>query len=107
MKRIGSFLSVLVLVGTVGAGAARASEGVIEKEEVVPGSNYCHMKFPAIRDDLRSGDSLFSDNPVLKSSTTGDIIDFYGPCDEEPLGKDQVWTQKLQHELDQRDSYVD
>src|SRR5919109_2342472 len=87
MKRIGSFLSALVLSGSVGLTAAQAADGVLVKEEIIPGS-YCHMKFPAIR-----GRTLAGDHPVLKSATTGDVIDFYGSCDEDPLGKDQVIFQ--------------
>jgi hypothetical protein len=34
---------------------------------------------------------------------TGDIIDFYGRCDEDPLGKDQVAAQKLD---DERHSFM-
>jgi hypothetical protein len=31
---------------------------------------------------------------VLKDPSEGDIIDFYGPCDHDPLGKDEVHRQK-------------
>jgi hypothetical protein len=33
----------------------------------------------------------------------GDIIDFYGSCDEDPLGKDQVAAQKL---VDEQRSFM-
>ena len=90
MKNAKGFLAALLLLGNITAsGTALAADGVIEKEELTPGSNYCHMKFPAI-DDY----SLFSDHPVLKSETSGDIIDYYGPCDEDPLGKDQLTKQR-------------
>ena len=65
------------------------SPGVIYKQELTPGS-YCHLKFPAIREE-----TLASDHPVLPDPSDGDIIDYYGPCDEDPLGKDQVHAQKL------------
>jgi hypothetical protein len=101
MKRITSCLSVLVLIGSLGVSAARAADGVLLKNEDVPGS-YCHETFPAIRPS-----TLDTDHPILKSANTGDVIDFYGPCDESPTGKDQVWQQKLdeQHrwELDYDD----
>jgi hypothetical protein len=67
---------------------APADDSVIEKA-VAPGS-YCHQKFRAI-----DPSTLDSDNPSLRSSTSGDVIDYYGPCDETPTGKDQVWQQKL------------
>jgi hypothetical protein len=93
MKRIGSFLSVLVVVGSLGAsGSALAVDGVLSKQEFTPGS-YCHMKFPAIRPSTLAGNK-----PELKSSTTGDVIDFHGPCDENPGGKDQVVSQRIEHE---------
>ena len=31
---------------------------------------------------------------VLKDERTGDVIDFYGPCDESPTGQDQVQSQR-------------
>ena len=88
MKIATSFLAGLVLMGSVGVSAAKAADGVITKEEAVPGS-YCHMQFPAIEES-----TLYTDHPVLKSADSGDIIDFYGPCDENPLGQDQVMAQR-------------
>ena len=49
---------------------------------------YCHLRFPAIR-----GRSFGSAKPELKRPTTKDIIDFYGPCDYDPLGKEEVQRQ--------------
>ena len=91
MKRIGSMITVLVMVGSL-AGSALASDGILSKEESTVDS-YCHMKFPAIRERTLAGD-----NPVLKNSTSGDIIDFYGSCDESPAGKDQVVSQRIENE---------
>jgi len=51
--------------------------------------NYCNLKFPAIRGSTRS-----SDNPQLKSPTSGDVVDYYGPCDHNPLGEDEILSQK-------------
>ena len=67
-------------------------EGVLFKVET-PGTNYCHLKFPAIREE-----TLSWNRPVLtdvKDATTGDIIDFYGPCDYDPTGKAAVQAQRL------------
>jgi hypothetical protein len=100
MKRIGSMVSVLVMVGSLG-GSALAFDGVLSKQEFTPDS-YCHMKFPAIRQRTLAGD-----NPVLKNSTTGDVIDFYGSCDESPTGKDQVAAQKLEEQHLYANSYAD
>jgi len=44
------------------------------------------------------GNSLASNKPVLKSQNSGDVSDYYGPCDESPTGKDQVNEQKLEFE---------
>ena len=100
MKIATSFFASLLLIGTLGAPAtAMAANGVISKQDLPPGviykqeltpESYCHLKFPAIR-----AQTLDSDHPVLKDSSGGDIIDYYGPCDEDPLGKDQVHEQKL------------
>jgi hypothetical protein len=91
MTRIGPMVSVMVLVGAL-AGSAIAADGVLVKEE--GGENYCHMKFPAIRPR-----TLDTDHPQLKRSDTGDVIDFYGACDESPTGNDQVITQKQEEQF--------
>jgi hypothetical protein len=87
MKIATSFLAALLFVGTLGA--INTAMGA-DKDELTPGS-YCHEKFPAIRQS-----TLGDDQPALKDSSTGDVVDFYGPCDEKPTGKDQDQTQKLE-----------
>ncbi len=95
MKIATSFLAGLLLIGTLGAsGTAMAADGIIYKQANTPGS-YCHLKFPA---PAIRGDTLAGDHPVLTDPSDGDIIDFYGPCDEDPLGKDQVHEQKLEQQ---------
>ncbi|HEV8343987.1 MAG TPA: hypothetical protein VGR30_16580 [Candidatus Binatia bacterium] len=90
MKIPTSFLAGLFLLGTLGVGATAASaDGILLKEELEPGSNYCHMKFPAIRED-----TLNSNRPVLKDAGTADIVDYYGSCDHNPLGKDEIASQR-------------
>jgi len=86
-----SVLSVLVLAGAMGSSIASAAgaDGVILKEASTAGS-YCHMKFPAMDEE-----TLGDDRPVL---TQTDIIDFYGPCDENPVGEDQVQAQMLENQ---------
>jgi hypothetical protein len=37
------------------------------------------------------------DRPVLKDPGTGDILDFYGPCNHDPLGRDEIESQRLQN----------
>ena len=89
MKTAKTIFAALLLVGNIAtSGLALADDALIEKD-VAPGT-YCHQKFQAI-----DPSTLDSDNPSLRSSTSGDVIDYYGPCDETPDGKDQVWQQKL------------
>jgi hypothetical protein len=83
------FLCASILAGGLAAGAVTIeSDGVVLRERL-PGSNYCRLRFPAIRED-----TLATAYPVLKSPDAGDFIDFYGPCDENPLGPRQVLLQK-------------
>ena len=79
-----SILATVLLLGSL-AGSALAADGVLLKEEA---SNYCHMKFPAIEEN-----TLLTDHPRLKSADSGDVIDYYGSCDHDPLGKDEVISQ--------------
>jgi hypothetical protein len=65
-----------------------AAEGIIHRGPDSTG-NYCHLRFPAI-----SEESLSSDRPALKDPSEGDIIDFYGPCDHDPLGRAEVLRQR-------------
>ncbi len=84
MKSIKLFLFVMLLAGTsaVIAGTAWGAEDVISKVELIAGSNYCHLRFPAIREE-----TLYWPRPELKAASGWDIIDFYGPCDYDPRGK--------------------
>jgi hypothetical protein len=76
-----------------------AAETVISKLPDRSGS-FCHLKFPAIRDD-----TLFSEQPVLKDPSEGDIIDFYGPCNYDPLGRESILRQRFDHRLRKRKEY--
>ena len=51
-------------------------------------TDYCHLKFPAMRED-----SLSWERPVL-DSTTGSVVGFSGPCDYDPLGVDEIRIQR-------------
>jgi hypothetical protein len=92
MKNIKPLLSILLLTGVLGLGTAGAeAQGIVSKVQLDQ-SGYCHLKFPAIQ-----GRTLASAHPVLKDPASGDLIDFYGPCDHDPLGKEEVWRQTLDH----------
>jgi hypothetical protein len=92
MKTMKSVLSVVVLAGAMGSSIASAAgtDAMILKDALADGS-YCHMKFPAIEER-----TLGSKRPVLTDARSGDIIDFYGPCSHDPLGKDEIHAQLLQ-----------
>jgi hypothetical protein len=70
------------------ASLVAAATGIIFKN-ADPSGQYCHLKFPAI-----TRESLSTDRPVLKDASEGDIIDFYGPCDHDPLGKAEIDRRK-------------
>ncbi len=98
MKKIKLLLFVQLLIGTLGVSTlASAAEGVLSKV-AVPGTNYCHLKFPAIRED-----TLYWNRPVLKDRRNGDIIDFYGPCDYDPLGREAIQSQRAYYERERVD----
>jgi hypothetical protein len=102
MKIATSFLAALLFAGTLGAlNNAIAEDGVLSEDQLT-GTSYCHEKFPAIRQS-----TLADDQPMLKDSSTGDVIDFYGPCGENPVGKDQVRTQRLEDQHRWENEYND
>jgi len=78
---------------------AWAAQGVIYKVADA-GGVYCHLKFPTIREE-----TLFSDRPVLKDPSEGDIRDFYGPCDYDPLGREEVLRQRADLQRERRRRY--
>ena len=80
------FLTVTLVV--LSGSAAWSAEGIISKVPDASGT-FCNLKFPAIKEG-----TLSSNRPVLKDPSENDIIDFYGPCDYDPLGKDEVQRQK-------------
>jgi hypothetical protein len=99
MKTTRSFLAALLLVGGF---VANGSADVLSKTESAPGSNYCHLRFTAIEERTLAGNQ-----PVLKSPDSGDIIDFYGPCDHDPLGKDEIQSQRRVRSNRSRSNYSD
>jgi len=100
-------LSLVVLAGVMGytpIAIAASAPAPHQPKGVKPGvigavatnreGSYCHLRFPAIQ-----GRTLGTDKPQLKPATSADIIDFYGPCDHDPLGKDEIQSQiRLQEE---------
>jgi len=90
-KRV-SLLSNLLLSSTLfwGLPMAQGEELTTNRIVKVPtdGSNYCHMKFPPMREE-----TLSWPQPVLDENA-GHLIDFYGPCDYDPLGADEIKAQR-------------
>jgi hypothetical protein len=103
-------ISGLILTGALGLGGAKviaadnglhetSADGVLSKTQL-KGGNYCHLRFPAIRPS-----TVGTAHPQLKSATTGDIVDFYGPCQHDPLGKNEVANQEQEDELRWENNY--
>jgi hypothetical protein len=103
VERIGLIVSLLGLVGSLGLSIAHlwGAEGVISGVSV-PESKYCRLRFPAIREE-----TLSWARPVLKDPIDGDIIDFYGPCDYDPVGREEVARQKAQLRRDRHTDMSD
>jgi hypothetical protein len=107
MKHARLFL-FLLLVGGMLAYSSRAmsAEGGTPKVKAKPGvtvvavlnraGSYCHLKFPPI-----DPATLSSSKPQLAKSGE---IDFYGPCDHDPLSYDEVCKQRV---LNARQEYCD
>lgn len=89
MKYIRPLLSIAVLTGTLASTALPTLAQAILSKTRLEGTDYCHLRFPAIEEE-----TLSWDRPVLKSTSTTDLIDYYGPCDHDPLGKDEIARQR-------------
>lgn len=92
MKKSVSLLSNLLLFPILFWGVPTVQGEELNSGEVltVPAidASYCHMKFPPMRED-----TLSWARPVLDEYAT-ESIDFYGPCDHDPLGPDEIQAQR-------------
>ena len=88
MKKSISLLSNLLLSSTLFWGVPSAWAEELISSVPTDTTAYCHMKFPAIRED-----TLSWEQPVLDSAT-GNIVDFYGPCDYDLTGLDEIRVQR-------------
>ena len=84
MSRV-ALLSLLALGLSFGSAFAEGTVKTISST----GDGYCHLKIPAARPS-----TLAHEKSELKSSETGDLIDFYGPCNYDPTGKDAMASQR-------------
>ena len=88
MNKVTSLLSNLLLSATLFWGLPAAATDLPIVRIPADSGDYCHMKFPALRED-----SLSWEKPVLDESA-GNIVDFYGPCDYDPAGLDEIRAQR-------------
>ena len=98
MKRIQLCLSLVVFLAVLGYTPIAAlaqmkppkgvKPGVIAAMELGKDSNFCHLRFPSIK-----GSSFGSGKLELKPPESGDIVDYYGACDHDPLGKEEADRQ--------------
>ncbi|HEX9274556.1 MAG TPA: hypothetical protein VGA01_20345 [Candidatus Binatia bacterium] len=89
MNNIKSLMSVVFLTGALGLSVASAGAESVISQDVLTDGSYCHTKFESIRED-----TLASSQPVLKD--TDDIVDFHGACNHDPLGKEEIQSQKIE-----------
>lgn len=85
MKTTKLFLAGMILAGSVLSNSVVKAEVMVEP---LDWASYCHLKFPPITEA-----SLFTDDPVLNEAA-GNVIDFYGSCAHDPLGKEEVAAQR-------------
>lgn len=93
MKKSISLLTNLLLSSTLFWGVPSVNGEIVGGQESIvkvptADGTYCHMKFPPMREE-----TLSWERPVLDESA-GNIVDFYGPCDYDPTGKDAVENQR-------------
>lgn len=92
MKNTKTLFAALLLTGLALNGTAFAQDAMTQ--DALTAGAYCHTKFPAIE-----ARTLTNDQPVVKNAGTGDLVDFYGPCDENPAGADQVQEQRFEDQF--------
>lgn len=89
MHNIKLLMSVVFLTGALGLSVVPAGAETVISQDVLTDGSYCHAKFESIRED-----TLVSSEPVLKDAD--DIVDFYGACNHDPLGKEEIQSQKIE-----------
>jgi hypothetical protein len=94
--------AVFIAGASNGLTAPAANAAFVLSKDAFTEGRYCAMKFPAIRER-----TLATAQPVLKDPSSGDLIDFYGPCSHDPLGKEEVHDQLLQLQHRRTRDYTD
>ena len=93
-KLAGSVIALAILLSSVTL--LLAADGIISKVPDGSGSS-CSLTFPAIKES-----TLYWPRPVLKDPASGDIISYYGDCNHDPLGQQEILRQRNQYRQMQR-----
>jgi len=99
VKSIKSLMSAVLLAAVLVLSIVPARAETVISKDILTDGNYCHMKFESIREN-----TLASSRPVLKD--TDDIVDFYGPCNHDPLGN-EIQSQKIEMQHRFQSEYTD
>jgi hypothetical protein len=93
--------SAFIVAAAMGAWAHQAApvKGVTGSDPA-SAEAYCHLKFPAIQPS-----TLGTSHPRLKSAGSGDLVDYYGPCNHNPRGTSEAMEQEIQHADQEERSY--
>lgn len=82
-------MAIMALTGALAFTPVLTQAETVIAKDVFSDGGYCHTKFESIRED-----TLASSEPVLKD--VDDLVDFYGPCNHDPLGKEEIQAQKIE-----------
>ena len=88
MNSIQLLISAALVTGSLGLSVRPLAAQAVSVTFLGRSGDYCHLKFPAMREETLRGKQ-----PMLKDD---DIIDFYGPCDHDPTGRDEIQEQEIQ-----------
>jgi hypothetical protein len=94
-KLAGSVISALAILSS-SVTLLLAADGIISKVPDGSGSS-CSLTFPAIKES-----TLYWPRPVLKDPASGDIVSYYGDCNHDPLGPQEIRRQRIQYQNAQR-----
>jgi hypothetical protein len=88
MKKCVALLGNLLLSSTLFLGVP-----TVEAQDMIStipsdATGYCHLKFPVMREDTLSWQT-----PIL-DPLAGNVVDFYGPCDYDPVGLEEIRVQR-------------
>ena len=90
-KNMKAVLAGALFAAAFGAGISKAhaleNQSPWVQSSIEDGS-YCHLKFPAVRQS-----TINTDRPQLKVGS-GDVVDYYGPCNHDPLSSDELTSQR-------------